>query len=143
MELADMWENKRLKLYTQDCSTSGEELWGWRSAGHPEASKRAETSQVPCFRTLINCSLLKSVALLLLRRQCHMQGHLNKLGLINSFPASIKILMKLPYISPFTNQLLCTTLCTPYTDCATGESFYQAYKTTIATNNIAYKIKLI
>lgn len=51
--------------------------------------------------------------------------------------------MKLPYISPFTNQLLWTTLCTPYTDCATGESFYQAYKTTIAINNIAHKIKLI
>ena len=57
-----------------------------------------------------------------------MQGHLNKLGLINSFPASIKILIKLPYISPFTNQLLCTILCVPYSDCATGESFYQAYK---------------
>ena len=39
MELADMWENKGLKLYTQDCSTSGEELWGLRCAGHPEASK--------------------------------------------------------------------------------------------------------
>ena len=39
MELAEMWENKGLKLYIQDCSTSGEELWGWRSGGHPEASK--------------------------------------------------------------------------------------------------------
>jgi hypothetical protein len=33
------WENEGLKLYTQDCSTSGEELWGWRSGGQPEASK--------------------------------------------------------------------------------------------------------
>jgi hypothetical protein len=39
MELADLWENKGLKLYTQDCSTSGEEVWGWRSGRHPEASK--------------------------------------------------------------------------------------------------------
>jgi len=31
MELADTWENKGLKLYKQDRSTSGEEVRGWRT----------------------------------------------------------------------------------------------------------------
>jgi hypothetical protein len=36
MKLADLWETKGLKLYTQECSTSGEEEWGWRSGRHPK-----------------------------------------------------------------------------------------------------------
>jgi hypothetical protein len=60
MKLADLWETKGLKLHTQECSTSGEEVWGWRSGRHPKPVNEQRQAKFLVSGPSLTLSLLMS-----------------------------------------------------------------------------------